>query len=125
MIKRCLAPARIYTSYIDCAKSTEEIGQFFLGTEATLSLSLCSSSGHVFQRIYIALLRYTVSRRILFYRSALMRMRIHVLALLVRPGALGSPQRRKMSGTSIKSFHEMKGNRDGKSKKWSGTRYCL
>ena len=38
-------------------------------------------------------------------------------AFLVRPGALGSPQRRKMSETSVKSFHEMKGDRDGKSEK--------
>ena len=86
-------------------------------------------------------------------RSALMRMRIHVLystvlslarnfCSLIRQqgklkkklrtsrdvsiiGALGSPQLRKMSGTSIKSFHEMKGYRDGKSTKRSGTRYCL
>ena len=43
-------------------------------------------------------------------------------AFLVRPGALGSPQLRKFSGTSI---HEMKGDRDGKSAKTSAKRNCL
>ena len=56
--------------------------------------------------------------------SALMRMR-YVSAFLVRPGALGLPQSRKISGTSIKSFHEMKEDRDGKSAKTSATRNCL
>ena len=61
--KRCLALGiwhayKLYL-YIDSAKSTEEIGQFFLGTEATLSLSLCCSSGQVFN---VALLRYRGER---------------------------------------------------------------
>ena len=50
--KRCLAlgiwHGRTYTSYIDSVKSTEEIGQSFLETEATYSLRPASSSGHVF-----------------------------------------------------------------------------
>ena len=41
-----------------------------------------------------------------------------------RPGALVSLQLRKISGTSVKSFHEMKGDRDGKSAKRSATRNC-
>ena len=51
--KRCLALG-IWYAY-NSAKSTAEIGQLFLGTGATLSLSLCCSSGQVFNA---ALLRY-------------------------------------------------------------------
>ena len=55
--KRCLALGiwRTNTSYNDSAKLTEEIGQFFLRTEATYALPPCSSSGHAFN---VAQLRY-------------------------------------------------------------------
>ena len=48
----------------------------------------------------------------------------------MRISIFGAPWRsrfastKKISGTSIKSFHEMKRDRDGKSAKRSATRYC-
>ena len=60
-----------------------------------------------------------VTRRLLSRGAVCANAHAYVMyaAFFVRPGALGSPQRRKISGTSVKIISGNEGDRDGKSAK--------